>query len=272
MIYENVCKWSVQKAVSKSTFNELVNKLRKIAPDISKQELSGTASWSDYFEIKRRALQAFQCSMMLRAIELVTSDRKITVVDVGDSAGTHMLYLKALTKGKFDIDSISVNLDPAAIKKIQGTGQEAILCRAEDLDLGGQQIDLITSFQMVEHLHNPAIFFRRIAKKSKCNRMLITVPYIRRSRVGLHSIRNNLKKNIVAEEEHVFELSPDDWTLLFLHSGWKIIYNKIYFQYPRRLFFLFRWLWKKTDYEGFWGAILEKDLTYSDLYQDWEEC
>jgi hypothetical protein len=26
-----------------------------------------------------------------------------------------------------------------------------------------------------------------------------------------------------------------------------------------------------TVFEGFWGAILEKDTTLSDLYQDWEE-
>ncbi|MFH1309101.1 MAG: hypothetical protein ABIH85_00305, partial [Candidatus Omnitrophota bacterium] len=77
-----------------------------------------------------------------------------------------------------------------------------------------------------------------------------------------------------AEEEHIFELNPKDWALLFLHSGWRVKYSEIYYQYPRKwpvLSWLWAKFWKLTDYEGFWGAILEKDTTYSDCYQDWEE-
>ncbi|MEK7846841.1 MAG: methyltransferase domain-containing protein, partial [Nitrospinota bacterium] len=194
--------------------------------------------------------------------------------DIGDSAGTHMLYLKELTKGKFEIDTISVNLDPRAIKKIEARGLKAVLCRAEELDLGEKKVDLFTSFEMVEHLHNPAIFFRRIAKKSPCNRMVITVPYLKDSRVGLHHIRNKNGKIIFAEDEHIFELSPEDWVLLLLHSGWRVVHSEIYYQYPRRMPIMsqvFSWYWRNTDYEGFWGAILEKDTTLSDYYQDWED-
>ena len=230
------------------------------------------SGFNDYWELKRRALQAFQCNMMLKAVESF-SDNSLTVVDIGDSAGTHMLYLKELTKDKFDIDAIGVNLDPAAIEKIKARGQKAVLCRAEDLDLGDKKVNLFTSFQMVEHLHNPALFLRRLAKRDGQARLVITVPFRRSSQVGLSHIRRQSRDRVPAGDEHIFELCPADWTLLMLHSGWRVVHEQTYLQYPRvplmdaplALF------WKRMDFEGFWGAILEKDRSLSDRYSDWEE-
>ena len=269
---EKLSKQSLRLASLENGYGSLVKKLREIVPDISNQEESGKDIFNNYWELKRRALQSFQCSMMLKALEHLPP-MGLTVVDVGDSAGTHMLYLRELIRGKFDVDTISVNLDPRAIEKIRARGLKAILCRAEDLDLREKKVDLFTSFQMVEHLHNPAIFFHRVAKKSLCNKMVITVPYLKESRVGLHHIRNKTGKIIFAEDEHIFELSPEDWTLLLLHSGWRVTYSEIYYQYPRKLPIISQmlsWFWRHADFEGFWGAILEKDTTLSNLYQDWD--
>jgi len=267
-------KVSLGKALKENGLQKLKEKLGRIVPDadIVKQEFSECTD-TDYKRLKRRALQAFQCSLMLKALK--NSQGKLTVVDIGDSVGTHMRYLKALTKDRFDVDTVSVNLDERAIERIKAIGMEAIHSRAEDLDLGDKEIDLFTSFQMVEHLHNPSIFFRRLAKKSKGNRILLTVPYVKKSRVGLHHVRNEFCRPIRAEEEHIFELNPKDWSLLFLDSGWKVTYSKINYQYPRK-WPIMRWFWKTLwrvplDYEGFWGAILEKDTAYSDNYQDWED-
>ncbi len=270
--YEQIGMWSLRAAASNG-LGTLAERLRKIVPDISNQESSEKDVFNDYWELKRRTLQAFQCSLMLKYLSSVDSP-ELTVVDIGDSAGTHMLYLKELTKGRFNIDTISVNLDPRAIEKIKARGLKAIHCRAEELDLGEKSVDLFTSFQMVEHLHNPAIFFRRLAKKAKSNNILVTVPYLRASRVGLHHIRYKTERDVSAEEEHIFELSPQDWTLLFLHSGWRVVYSEIYYQYPRKwpiVSPILKYFWKSTDFEGFWGAVLEKETTLSDHYQDWED-
>lgn len=270
-IIKVISQWSVHMALIAAGFGAMVDRLRTIVPDISNQEEGGREVFNDYWELKRRSLQAFQCFLMAEAIKTLPTG-ELTVVDIGDSAGTHMLYLKELTKGKHVIDTISVNLDPRAIKKIKARGLKAILCRAEDLDLGGKGVDLFTSFEMVEHLHNPAIFFHNLSKSSSCRKMVVTVPYLRQSRVGLHHLKLEGKEKVFAEDVHVFELSPNDWTLLFLHSGWRVVYSKIYYQYPRK-WLLGSWLlslyWRITDFEGFWGVILEKDNTFSDLYQDW---
>lgn len=273
-LLEGLSAWSIRKAYAENDdLHSIAVRLMEIVPDISKQEESGRDTFNNYWELKRRTLQAFQCRMMMYALENCDIE-EITVVDIGDSAGTHMLYLKALAKEKFQLDTISVNLDPRAIEKIRARGLQAFLCRAEELDLGDRKVDLFTSFQMVEHLHNPAIFFRRLAVRSDCERMLITVPYLKRSRVGLHHVRNKSRKMIFAEDEHIFELSPEDWALLLLHSGWKVKSSQIYYQYPRRwpvARAVLSWFWKNTDFEGFWGAVLEKDMTYTNAYQDWED-
>ncbi|OGL45897.1 MAG: hypothetical protein A2W05_03070 [Candidatus Schekmanbacteria bacterium RBG_16_38_10] len=272
-MYERLCGYSIKFALKQNGYTEMLERLRTIVPDISDQESSEASTFNNYWELKRRALQVFQCRMMLKTLKGLQQD-SLVVIDIGDSAGTHMLYLKELTKDKFSLDTISVNLDPRAIEKIEARGMKAIRCRAEEIDVEGRNIDLFTSFQMVEHLHNPALFFRRLAKKSSCSRMVITVPYLKRSRVGLHHARHGAVRPFFAEDEHIFELCPEDWILLLLHAGWKVVYNEIYYQYPRRLPLVspfLSWFWRNTDFEGFWGAILMKDTEFSDLYLDWEE-
>lgn len=45
--------------------------------------------------MKVRALHAFQITLMLKALAGLRRKR-LTVVDIGDSAGTHMIYLTKL--------------------------------------------------------------------------------------------------------------------------------------------------------------------------------
>jgi hypothetical protein len=53
---------------------------------------------------------------------------------VGDSAGTHLTYLKTLLDRQgVQARTLSVNLDPVAVEKIRARGLEAIQCRAEAL-------------------------------------------------------------------------------------------------------------------------------------------
>ena len=92
--------------------------------------------------------------------------------------------------------------------------------------------------------------------------------------MGLYNIRAKTKRPYFAEDEHIFELSPQDWRLLFCHSGWKEIFSECYYQYPKNNLFtrtFWRRWWQATDFEGFWAILLSKDLELSDYYQDWED-
>jgi hypothetical protein len=51
-------------------------------------------------------------STIKRLLKLKALNKKqLTVVDIGDSAGTHMRYLKELTQHEYDIKTISVNME-----------------------------------------------------------------------------------------------------------------------------------------------------------------
>ena len=126
---------------------------------------------SEYTKKKIQLEHSFQVSFTAKLIkQLIKCDKipnykgKVNVVDIGDSAGTHIRKLRAaLERDNIAIDGVSVNLDPIAIEKIRSNGGKAVLCRAEDYK-ADERVDIYMSFEMVEHLHNPAIFFHNIAK------------------------------------------------------------------------------------------------------------
>lgn len=274
--YYRLGEASLTMASMQSHAVPLMEELRAIVSDISQQYTRAFSSYNTFYETKMRRLHAFQCSLMLEALQHLGADasRRMSVVDIGDSAGTHMTYLRALAKKRdYALDALSVCLDPVAVKKIEAAGGKALQCRAEHLQLE-HGVQLFTCFEMLEHLHDPATFLRKLARSGVGERLAITVPYVKHSRVGLHHLRHDSDAEISAENVHVFELCPEDWRLLMLHAGWKVEVSRIGWQYPRNIPLLSPLLarfWKRTDVEGFWGAILSRDLTRSDRYKDWDE-
>ena len=227
----------------------------------------------DYWEYKVKALHAFQLDFGIKCIEKVKNilgDKEdLTIVDIGDSSGNHITYFKELIKD-INIKTLSVNLDPTAVEKIKKKGLNAIHCRAEDIEKHNINPDIFISFQTIEHLNSPITFMRSIAQKSSCNFYLITVPYVSSSRIGLEHIRGNFENPIIAENIHIFELSPNDWKLLFKHSGWEPIEEKIFLQYPKKKpLRILKKSWAKYDFEGFYGILLKKNNYWTDKYLDW---
>jgi 2-polyprenyl-3-methyl-5-hydroxy-6-metoxy-1,4-benzoquinol methylase len=254
-------------------YEELTDTIIGIVPDITHQYTEFLVD-DEYKNTKVRAQHAFQVDMTARACKRIDKDT-LTVVDIGDSSGAHIQYLHGgATGNRQKIKAISVNLDPLAVEKIKNKGLNAILCRAEELynspEFKNEEVDLFLSFETLEHLFDPISFMYRISTMAKCKYFVITVPYLAQSRMGLHQVRNNLTKNMMAENTHIFELSPEDWKLLFQFSGWRVVEEKIYRQYPKYgLLRFMQLIWKKYDFEGFYGVILEKDQTYSDKYKSW---
>ena len=262
---------SLNMAVKSQGLYELAHRIKKIVPDISNQYTTFKIEGS-YLETKVRVQHAFQLSLAQRAIELTgKKSREITIVDIGDSSGTHLTYLNSLYG---EINALSVNLDPVAVQKIKDKGLRAIESRAELLhnhpDFSGD-VDIFLSYEMLEHLLNPIDFLHQMSLQTQCQFFVITVPYLTKSRVGLHQIRNvKNTSDFNAERTHVFELSPFDWNLIFRFSGWKIVYSQRYTQYPGKLpGNLLKYLWRKIDFDGFYGVILQKDDSISSKYKDW---
>ena len=255
---------------------QLKKELSTIVPDLSKQYTTFEVNMDNsYLVNKIRGQHAFQMSIALKAIELLNKHKDyINIVDIGDSSGTHLIYLSTLLSEKniHNIQTLSVNLDPVAVKKIKDKGLNAILSKAEELHLqpDGIKADIFLSYEMLEHLFDPISFLHNMATKSECEYFVLTVPYVYQSRVGMHHLRENNDQEIFAENTHVFELSPEDWNLLFRFSGWEIIYSDRYTQYPKLFpLNLTKFIWKKIDFDGFYGVILKKNSHFSSKYKDW---
>jgi hypothetical protein len=265
---------SLKSAIKEQKLVKLVQRLTDIVPDLTDQYTMFVVE-GDFLRLKVRACHAFQIDLTQHAVSMLKKD-KYTIVDIGDSSGTHLKYLESIYSSN-TIDTLSVNLDKKAVTRIIDKGMKAIECRAEELhkhpDFTSNSVDIFLSFEMVEHLMDPVNFMHSMAIESECKYFVVTVPYLYRSRVGLHHVRagkERLPDYFVSENTHIFELSPDDWDLIFKFSGWKIVKSVKYTQYPTKnpLSFM-RWGWRKTDFDGFYGVILEKDDTYSKRYKDW---
>lgn len=274
VMYEKKALRSIRKALIEQDLLSLYNRLCAIVPDIRHQYSSFNIE-NEYYNTKVRGLHAFQISLVNDALILLKDElankSPITIVDVGDSAGTHSQYIRSIFQGQ-NIRCLSVNLDERAVKKIKDKGMEAVCMRAEELTAASIDADIFFSFQMLEHLMDPFKFLKRLSEKTNCKAFVVTVPYLAQSRVGLHHIRLAQNRGVNAENTHIFELSPSDWKLIFRHCGWAVLAERLYLQYPKRSLAATRLneFWKRYDYEGFYGAVLVKDNRWSILYESWD--
>ncbi|HPN32378.1 MAG TPA: hypothetical protein PKY81_15610 [bacterium] len=94
-------KSCVLKAAEEQGLMELISKLEKVIDNEKiTQQYTNTpvdAYKHPYWINKLRAQHSFQISMVLKAIDLFNlKDREITIVDIGDSAGSHILYFTSV--------------------------------------------------------------------------------------------------------------------------------------------------------------------------------
>ncbi|MEK7388069.1 MAG: methyltransferase domain-containing protein [Elusimicrobiota bacterium] len=257
---------SLRAAVAEQDLDVWVARHAEVFPELSRQYTDFVLD-SDYLKYKVRAQQSFQVSL---AAPVLAARRGATVVDVGDSSGAHIAALKALLPDgghRF----LSVNLDAQAVARVQHRGLEALLCRAESLQEKGVHADVFLSFETLEHLCDPATFLHRLSK-TPCQRLVLTVPYVSTSRVGLHHLRAGLSKRVSPETVHLFELCPEDLKLLARHCGWAVETERIYRQYPLHTpLRATRAIWRAYDFEGFYGMVLYRDSAWSSLYTGWDD-
>lgn len=261
---ESLLLRSLRAAVAEQGLAELVERHTKVFPELSRQYTEFELD-TDFLRYKVRAQQSFQVSL---ALPVLAARPGATVVDVGDSSGAHIAAIKALLPDgghRF----LSVNLDAEAVARVQARGFEAVLCRAETLHEKGIQADVFLSYEMLEHLHDPGTFLHQLSKTS-CQRLVLTVPYVAETRLGLHQLRAGVKKKMSPESVHIFEFRPADLKLLARHAGWEVETERIYRQYPRLSpLRATRTIWRDWDFEGFYGLVLKRDPTWSSLYSGW---
>lgn len=278
-LYERTQIACLKSAVHEQDLKHLSFLLEKAVPDLTGQYTTFKID-SEYLRVKVLSQHAFQIKLALNALAILNNkvaseDCDLYVVDIGDSSGSHVLYLKYIiekdSRFKKKYKFLSVNLGPIAVSKIKEKGLEAILCKAEDLlDQHNIKANLFLSYEMLEHLSDPIGFLENMSKKiNHDSYFVLTVPYLEQSRIGLHHIRGQQYRVVYPENTHIFELSPMDWRLIFNHSGWEIVEESIYRQYPSKSCLrLMKLFWQKYDFEGFYGVILKRNHRWADCYKN----
>jgi len=260
-LYDRFRIWSIESALKQQKLYKTYQGIDDIIGQYTTSELD-----TAYLQTKVRGLHAFQKKL----IDLAVSGQFImsrnvdinTVVDLGDSSGRHLEYVADLV-GYSGVKYTGVNIDSEAVRRICDRGFNGVRNYIESFiskDMFDDPYDLVLMFETLEHLQNPIYILKSLNEvMGKSSRFIITVPYVRRSRVGLHHLKKRGESfKQPPEDIHLFELSPYDWGLLFEYTGWEVIYEQIYYQHPKGFCWPLKYYWRHFDFEGFYGVILKR--------------
>ena len=178
----------------------LVEKLEILYPSLIDARTNYVVS-EGWLTTSFRNLDAFQIDFVLSSM---ATPKLQSVIDIGDSDGRHIMYLKALVSDK--INSLSVNLDPEAVKRIQAKGLDAVCEDATLITIDTEKsFDIALCFETLEHLSNPVAFLRGLASNRTASTYIFTVPFVSRSKVSLNYIRRKRMEIVSSENVHIFE-------------------------------------------------------------------
>ncbi len=240
-----------------------------VLPDLSNHFATFRVSAED--QVRLRLLICAQVVFMRQVVDkLKSKEGKVNSwLDVGDSDGaTRLLFLENMLPIQ-DFKTFGVNLKPDAVALIRSKGLEAECMDAMDLHKKGILFDIVSVFETLEHMPNPIGFLEEISQVVG-RRLVISVPLIRASRIGLRYLDERWDPKLKPDysNNHFFEFSPHDWCRLFNHAGWTIELEWKVRQFPRRgpLKWMMSYAWRKISFEGFWFVSLKKDNTFSSRF------
>ena len=261
---------AVRAAVKQDRQLQLMwNLSASVLPDLKDHFATCQVSAED--QVRLRLLLCAQAVFVHRVIDALTK-KNCEVngwVDVGDSDGAaRLLFLKNASHLK-GFRTFGVNFEPEAVELIRSKGLEAECMNAMDLHKKGLSFDIVSLFETLEHMPDPVGFLERIHQVVGL-RLLISVPLIRSSRVGLNYLTHkwNPEWKPGYSNNHFFEFSPRDWNKLFKHAGWTVETEWKVRQFPKSgpLNWLMSFAWRKISFEGFWFVSLKKVETFSSRF------
>lgn len=269
---------TVVRSMSERAVHAVVNRspaLRRMW-DIS---LKKYPSFRDHFakpvddpdtEARIRFLVAAECAFVEDEIKAVLAkNSRCTYADIGDSDGSVRVVMHEIF-GRDRLSTTGINLQPTVVKRMQEMGLDAICEDAVEVGKRGVRYNVVSVFETLEHLPDPIGFLKAIGAVVE-DRLVLSVPYVRRSRVGLQYLDGSWPAGEAPtiENVHVFELCPADLRKLFQHAGWRVERESIFKQFPASspAGMLLSIYWRLTSFEGFYFASLVKDDTYASRYK-----
>jgi hypothetical protein len=268
-IFNRISSYGVKKAIKEnSEMFAMWNLSLEGLPNLENHYATVKLSGEDLLRV--RMLICAQAIFLNRTINQFEKlgNRIESHVDIGDSDGSTRILLEKSLNGK-KINSLGINIQAEAVELIKSKGLEAECMDAMDLNKQNRKFDLVSVFETLEHLPNPIGFLENM-QDIVDKRLLISVPLIKNSRVGLRYLTNkwDSKEIPTIANNHIFELSPKDWIKLFWHTGWRVDQEWKVSQFPKKglLKIILKYAWRKISFEGFYFVSLVKDTRYSSRY------
>ena len=276
-IFKKIFREKFFNPISISAVHKLINNDENLKP-LWKESMRLIPDFNEHFSSPLNSEEAEKRVRLLVVKEtdytkeeiynILKTKKQCTFAGVGDSDGSVRLLLHEIFSAK-QLVSTGINLQQEAVKKIKKQGLDAICADAIKLGQQGVNYDIVSVFETLEHLSDPIGFLKGL-KDVVNEKLIISVPCVRKSRVRLSYINGRWPKNkkVTKENTHIFEFSPKDWEKIFLHSGWKIEkQDRLLCYYPKSISrIILQPYWNYVSYDSFWFVTLVKDYTYSSQY------
>ena len=163
--------------------------------------------------------------------------KKVRILDVGDSDGLILKYVKTFLCGEAAV--VGLNFEAKCADNIKHNGVNAIQGDAHYLPFKDDSFDFVFCFETLEHLENPILVLQNL-KKIVTGKIFLSIPNFGRE--------TRIYPKLDAQEYHIFEFSPADFSKILSHANLKACFyreipvpiplgwlNKIYlklFYYP----------------------------------------
>lgn len=174
-------------------------------------------SESQIYRFKRRLTFAFAFRLIDKFID---RNRKLTILEIGTGSG----FFLSFAKEHFPFSRfVGLEYDDRLLSVTALRAPFAELCQgnAEAFELGRGQFDLIVSFQVIEHLYNPAAMVDRVKAHLKPDGLfLVTTPNL----TGLGAKLMGSKWHGY-RDDHVSLKGMAEWQSLIESHGFVALYS-----------------------------------------------
>jgi 2-polyprenyl-3-methyl-5-hydroxy-6-metoxy-1,4-benzoquinol methylase len=235
----------------------LDGKLSRLPPDLKKMVLDEDERYhygdSELDEpASQNVVRSFSIDR-IRFIQDSLKDEKIsTVLDIGDSNG---LFLRSLKK-----DGISVNISDETTRYLKSKGLEVVKADIEHLPFRQGSIDLVLSFETLEHVKNPVLVLEEVERVCT-NSCILSVPYVENTYI-------NRAGNEYGERfflHHIFEFNPADFKNIVKLTPLSLVRDERAVVLDGRASLLHRLVF------FFWNRFVEKD-TFCGCFKEFYLC
>lgn len=188
----------------------------------------------------QNVVRSFSVDRIRFIAECVDKKSIRTVLDIGDSNG---LFVRSLEK-----DGISANISDETTRYLKSKGLEVVKADIEYLPFRNESIDLVLSFETLEHVKNPVRALEetgRICRQS----CILSVPYVEKTyvnRAGNHSGERYFL-------HHIFEFCPADFHNIVKLTPFTLVREMRAVVIDGRVSLIHRLI------IGFWDRFVEKD-------------